>query len=31
MEKKLVRRMPVLSAVTDWVKQAKELPRIVTY
>lgn len=29
--KNLVRRMPVLSAVTDWVKQAKELPRVVTY
>lgn len=31
LEKKLVRRMPVLNAVTDWVKQAKELPRVVEY
>ncbi|XUX00687.1 MAG: DUF4332 domain-containing protein [Dehalogenimonas sp.] len=31
MEKKLVRRMPVLSAVTDWVRQAKALPRVVEY
>jgi predicted flap endonuclease-1-like 5' DNA nuclease len=30
-EKKLVRRLPVLSQVEDWVKQAKELPRIVEY
>jgi predicted flap endonuclease-1-like 5' DNA nuclease len=30
-EKNLVRRMPVLTAVTDWVKQAKELPRVVTH
>ncbi len=29
--KKLVRKMPVLSQVTDWVKQAKELPRMVSY
>ena len=29
--KKLVRRLPVLSQVQDWVKQAKELPRILTY
>lgn len=30
-EKKLVRRMPVLSQVQSWVEQAKELPRVVTY
>ena len=30
-EKKLVRRLPVLSQVEDWVKQAKDLPRIVEY
>ena len=30
-EKKLVRRLPVLSQVEDWVKQAKELPRVVEY
>jgi predicted flap endonuclease-1-like 5' DNA nuclease len=30
-EKNLVRRLPVLSQVTDWVEQAKQLPRIVTY
>ena len=29
--KKLVRRMPVLSQVEDWVSQAKKLPRIVSY
>ena len=29
--KKLVRKMPVLSQVEDWVRQAKELPRIITY
>ncbi|MBE0687626.1 MAG: DUF4332 domain-containing protein [Anaerolineaceae bacterium] len=29
--KKLVRRLPVLSQVEAWVKQAKELPRIVEY
>ena len=28
-EKKLVRRLPVLSQVEDWVKQAKELPRMI--
>ena len=30
-EKKLVRRLPVLSQVQSWVEQAKQLPRIVTY
>lgn len=30
-EKKLVRKMPVLSQVQDWVEQAKKLPRVVTY
>lgn len=29
--KKLVRRLPVLSMVKDWVEQAKQLPRVVTY
>ncbi|MHB1295490.1 MAG: DUF4332 domain-containing protein [Anaerolineae bacterium] len=29
--KKLVRRVPVLSQVEDWVAQAKQLPRIITY
>ena len=29
--KKLIRRVPVESQVTDWVKQAKELPRKLTY
>ena len=29
--KKLVRRLPVLSQVEDWVKQAKDLPRAVSY
>jgi len=30
-QKKLVRRLPVLSQVESWVKQAKERPRIVEY
>jgi predicted flap endonuclease-1-like 5' DNA nuclease len=30
-EKKLVRRVPTESEVTDWVQQAKSLPRIVTH
>jgi predicted flap endonuclease-1-like 5' DNA nuclease len=30
-EKKLVRRLPVLSQVQGWVEQAKSLPRLVTY
>jgi len=29
--KKLVRKMPVLKQVQDWVEQAKKLPRVVTY
>jgi len=30
-EKKLVRRLPAQSQVSDWVEQAKELPRVITY
>ena len=30
-EKKLVRRLPVLSQVQSWVEQAKKLERVVTY
>ena len=30
-EKKLVRRSPSQAAVSDWVKQAKQLPRVVKY
>jgi predicted flap endonuclease-1-like 5' DNA nuclease len=30
-EKKLVRRLPVLSQVQNWVEQAKKLERVVTY
>jgi len=30
-EKKLVRQLPVLSMITDWIKQAKKLPRVVEY
>jgi predicted flap endonuclease-1-like 5' DNA nuclease len=30
-EKKLVRRVPALSQVEDWVAQAKDMPRKVTY
>lgn len=29
--KKLVRRLPVLSQVKDWVEQAQKLPRVVAY
>jgi len=29
--KKLVRKLPVLSQVEDWVQQAKNLPRVVSY
>ena len=29
--KKLVRKMPVLSQVTDWVDKAKKLPRVISY
>jgi predicted flap endonuclease-1-like 5' DNA nuclease len=31
LEKKLVRRMPVLSMVLSWVEQAKHLPRMINY
>jgi predicted flap endonuclease-1-like 5' DNA nuclease len=31
LEKKLVRRVPVLKEVADWVAQAKKLPRVLTY
>ena len=30
-EKKLVRTLPALSQVEDWIAQAQELPRIVKY
>lgn len=30
-EKNLVRRLPVLSQVVDWIEQAKQLPRVITY
>lgn len=30
-KKDLVRKVPALSQVTEWVEQAKKLPRIVTY
>ncbi len=30
-DKKLVRRLPSLSMVTDWIRQAKDLPRVVEY
>ncbi len=30
-EKKLVRRLPALAQVSDWIEQAKKLPRVVTY
>jgi predicted flap endonuclease-1-like 5' DNA nuclease len=29
--KKLVRRLPTQSQVADWISQAKELPRAITY
>jgi len=29
--KKLVRRLPVLSEVENWVEQAKQLPRVINY
>lgn len=29
--KKLVRKLPALSQVSDWIKQAGDLPRVVTY
>jgi predicted flap endonuclease-1-like 5' DNA nuclease len=30
-KKKLVRKLPTQDQVSDWVKQAKKLPRIVKY
>lgn len=30
-EKKLVRRLPTAAQVSDWVQQAKELPRKISY
>lgn len=30
-DKQLVRRLPVLAQVKDWVEQAKRLPRVVSY
>lgn len=30
-QKKLVRKMPALSLVTEWIEQAKKLPRIIKY
>ena len=30
-DKKLVREVPSQAAVTDWVKQAKQLPRMINY
>ncbi len=30
-EKNLVRKMPAVSQVQDWVTQAKKLPRVITY
>jgi len=30
-EKNLVRRLPARSAVADWIEQAKQLPRVITY
>jgi predicted flap endonuclease-1-like 5' DNA nuclease len=30
-QKKLVRRLPVLTQVENWIKQAKALPRVITY
>ncbi len=30
-QKKLVRRLPVVSQVERWIEQAKNLPRVVTY
>ncbi len=29
--KKLVRKLPVLSQIEDWVQQAKKLPRVIQY
>jgi len=30
-EKKLVRQLPTQARVSDWVEQAKRLPRVITY
>lgn len=30
-EKKLVRQLPTAKQVADWVEQAKQLPRVITY
>jgi predicted flap endonuclease-1-like 5' DNA nuclease len=30
-EKELVRRLPTLGQVSDWIEQAKALPRVLTY
>jgi predicted flap endonuclease-1-like 5' DNA nuclease len=30
-QKQLVRRLPTLKQVSDWIEQAKSLPRVVTY
>src|SRR5512139_128686 len=30
-QKKLVRRLPVLSQVESWIEQAKKLPRVINY
>ncbi len=30
-EKKLVRKLPTLKQVEDWVEEAKKLPRVITY
>ena len=30
-EKKLVRKLPVEKQVSDWIEQAKKLPRVITY
>jgi predicted flap endonuclease-1-like 5' DNA nuclease len=31
VEKKLVRKLPALSQITNWIEQAKTLPRVITY
>jgi predicted flap endonuclease-1-like 5' DNA nuclease len=31
LEKKLVRRLPALTQVSDWIQQAKQLPRVINY
>ena len=31
LEKELVRRLPTLDQVSDWIQQAKALPRVITY